>query len=160
MIKKKSGSGLQVFLWIFAIVVAVGGFAAFKFGLPMLVDKQADRELHKTPAYKQIAKWEPEAYAEMKRQMIVSIQRSDSPAVAQGHVRKIVEGLAKKYMKTADDMALIDYIKVTADEIRQVADKDKNVAFDMPFNGHAPVDTPKHIDNPPPHDDIDCPAAA
>src|SRR5260370_22818801 len=139
MTKKQSSSGLQVFLWIFAIVVAAGGFAAFKFGLPMVIDKQADRELLKTPAYRQIAKWEPEAYAEMKRQMTMSIERSDSPAVTQGHVRKIVEGLAKKYMKTADDMALIDYIKVTADEIRQVADKDSSVAFDMLFNSNANI---------------------
>src|SRR5260370_30015636 len=102
MIKKQSSWGLQFFLWILAIVVAAGGFAAFKFGLPIVIDKQADRELLKTPAYRQIAKWEPEAYAEMKRQMIASIQRSDSPAVAQGHFRKIVEGLAKKYMKTAN----------------------------------------------------------
>lgn len=147
IVKKSSNSGLQVFLWIFAIVIAAGGFAAFRFGLPMLADKQADRELLKTPAYRQIAKWEPEAYAEMKRQMIESIRRSDPPAVAQGHVRKIVEGLAKKYMKTADDMALIDYIKVTADEIRQVADKDKNVAFDMLFNSNANIDITKYIDH-------------
>ena len=146
MIVKKKSSGLQVLLWIGAIVLAVGGFAAFKFGLPVLLDKQADRELLKTPAYRQIAKWEPDAYAEMKRQMIASIQRNDPPAVAQGHVRKIVEGLAKKYMKTADDMALIDYIKVTADEIRQVADKDKDVAFDMLFNSEANVDITKYID--------------
>ena len=146
MIKKQSSSGLQVFLWIFAIVVAIGGFAAYKFGLPMFIDKQADQELLKTPAYRQIAKWEPEAYAEMKRQMIASMQRGDSTAVAQGHVRKIVEGLAKKYMKTADDMALIDYIKVTADEIRQVADKDSNVAFDMLFNSNASIDITKYID--------------
>jgi hypothetical protein len=155
MIKKKSGSGLQVFLWIFAIVVAIGGFAAFKFGLPMLVDKQADRELLKTPAYKQIAKWEPEAYAEMKRQMIVSIQRSDSPAVAQGRVRKIVEGLAKKYMKTADDMALIDYIKATADEIRQVADKDANVAFNMLFSSNANIDITRYVDKATQQHDMD-----
>ena len=146
MIKKQSGSGLQVFLWIFAIIVAIGGFAAFRFGLPWFLDKQADNELLKTPAYRQIAKWEPEAYAEMKRQMMASIQRSDPPEVAQGHVRKIVEGLAKKYMKTADDMALIDYIKVTADEVRQVADKDPNVAFDMLFTSNANVDMTKYID--------------
>jgi hypothetical protein len=155
MIKKQSTSGLQVFLWIFAIIVAVGGFAAFKFGLPMFIDKQADQELLKTPAYRQIAKWEPEAYAEMKRQMIASMQRGDSPAVAQGHVRKIVEGLAKKYMKTADDMALIDYIKVTADEIRQVADKDSNLAFDMLFNSNANVDITKYIDKATQQHDMD-----
>jgi hypothetical protein len=155
MITKKSSSGLQVFLWIFAIVIALGGFAAFKFGLPMLLDKQADRELLKTPAYRQIAKWEPDAYAEMKRQMIASIQRSDGPAVAQGHVRKIVEGLAKKYMKTADDMALIDYIKVTADEIRQVADKDMNAAFDMLFNSNANIDITKYIDRATQQHDMD-----
>jgi hypothetical protein len=155
IIKKRSNSGLQAFLWIFAIIVAVLGFAAFKFGLPMLIDKQADRELLKTPAYRQIAKWEPEAYAEMKRQMIASIQRSDPPAVAQGHVRKIVEALAKKYMKTADDMALIDYIKVTADEIRQVADKDANVAFDMLFNSNAQIDITKYIDKATQQHDMD-----
>jgi hypothetical protein len=146
MIKKQSSSGLQVFLWIFAIIAAVGGFAVFKFGLPWFIEKQADQELLKTPAYRQIAKWEPEAYGEMKRQMIASMQRGDSPAVAQGHVRKIVEGLAKKYMKTADDMALIDYIKVTADEIRQVADKDSNLAFDMLFNSNTNIDITKYID--------------
>ena len=155
IIKKKSSSGLQVFLWIFAIVAAVGGFAAFKFGLPTFIDKQADRELLKTPAYRQIAKWEPEAYAEMKRQMIGSIRRNDSPAEAQGHVRKIVEGLAKKYMKTADDMALIDYIKVTADEIRQVADKDMNVAFDMLFNSNANIDITRYIDRATQQHDMD-----
>jgi len=155
MIKKQSTSGLQVFLWIAAIVVAVGGFAAFKFGLPMLIDKQADRELLKTPAYRQIAKWEPEAYAEMKRQMIASMQRSDPPAVAQGHVRKIVESLAKKYMKTADDTALIDYIKVTADEIRQVADKDSNVAYDMLFNSNSSIDITKYIDHATQQHDMD-----
>lgn len=155
MIKKQSSGGLQAFLWIFAIIVAVGGFAAFKFGFPMLVDKQADRELLRTPAYRQIAKWEPEAYAEMKRQMIASLQRSDPPAVAQGHVRKIVEGLAKKYMKTADDMALIDYIKVTADEIRQVADKDSSVAFDMLFNSNANIDITRYIDRATRQHDMD-----
>jgi hypothetical protein len=155
MIKKQSSGGLQAGLWIFAIVVAVGGFAAFKFGLPMVIDKQADRELLKTPAYRQIAKWEPEAYAEMKRQMIASLQRSDSPAVAQGHVRKIVEGLAKKYMKTADDMALIDYIKVTADEIRQVAEKDSTVAFDMLFNSNASIDITKYVDKATQQHDMD-----
>jgi hypothetical protein len=155
MIKKQSSSGLQVFLWIFAIVVAAGGFAAFKFGLPVFIDKQADRELLKTPAYRQIAKWEPDAYAEMKRQMIASMQRGDSPAVAQGHVRKIVEGLAKKYMKTADDMALIDYIKVTADEIRQVADKDSSLAFDMLFNSNANIDITKYIDKATQQHDMD-----
>ena len=155
MIKKKSNSGLQAFLWIFAIVVAVGGFAAFKFGFPMLVDKQADRELLKTPAYRQIAKWEPDAYGEMKRQMIASMQRGDPPAVKQGHVRKIVEGLAKKYMKTSDDMALIDYIKVTADEIRQVADKDSSVAFDMLFNSNANIDITRYIDKATQQHDMD-----
>jgi hypothetical protein len=155
MIKKQSTSGLQVFLWIFAIVVAAGGFAAFKFGLPMFIDNQADRELLKTPAYRQIAKWEPDAYAEMKRQMIASMQRGDSPAVAQGHVRKIVEGLAKKYMKTADDMALIDYIKVTADEIRQVAGKDSSLAFDMLFNSNANIDITKYIDKATQQHDMD-----
>jgi len=133
-------------LWIFAIVVAVGGFIAFKFGLPMMIDKQADRELLKTPAYQQIAKWEPEAYAQMKASMIGSMQNHEPPEVAQGRVRKVVEGLAKKYMKTADDAALVEYIKVTAEEIKQVADKDANVAFDMLFSSQMNIDITKYVD--------------
>ena len=140
MIPKKRSSPWQPILWIFAIVVAVAGFIAFKFGLPMMIDKQADRELLKTPAYQQIAKWEPEAYAQMKASMIGSMQNHEPPAVAQGRVRKVVEGLAKKYMKTADDAALVEYIKVTAEEIKQVADKDANVAFDMLFSSQMNID--------------------
>jgi hypothetical protein len=158
-IKKKSSSGLQVFLWIFAIVLAVGGFAAFKFGLPMFLDKRADQELLKTPANRQIARWEPEAYAQMKHEMLASMQRGDPPAVAQGHVRKIVEKVANKYMKTADDSALIDYIKVTVDEIRQVADKDSNAAFDMLFKTNSNIDTSGYIDTATQQHDLDALAA-
>jgi len=146
MIPKKRSSPWQPILWIFAIVVAVAGFIAFKFGLPMMIDKQADRELLKTPAYQQIAKWEPEAYAQMKASMIGSMQNHEPPAVAQGRVRKVVEGLAKKYMKTADDAALVEYIKVTAEEIKQVADKDANVAFDMLFSSQMNIDITKYVD--------------
>ncbi|HYS56327.1 MAG TPA: hypothetical protein VER58_21420 [Thermoanaerobaculia bacterium] len=146
MIPKQKSSNVQPILWIFAIVVAVGGFLAFKFGLPMILNKQADRELLKTPAYQQIAKWEPEAYAKMKAEMIDAIQSKQSPAVAQGRVRKVVEGLAKKYMKTADDAALVAYIKVTADEIQQVADKDSDVAFDMLFSNQTNIDITKYVD--------------
>jgi len=148
MIPKKQTSPVRPILWVFAIVVAVGGFVAFKFGLPMLIDKQADRELLKTPAYQQIAKWEPEAYAQMKASMIASMQNHEPPEVAQGRVRKVVEGLAKKYMKTADDAALVEYIKVTATEVQQVADKDPSVAFDMLFSAQSNIDITKYVDSP------------
>ncbi|MDQ6799628.1 MAG: hypothetical protein M3041_02190 [Acidobacteriota bacterium] len=155
MIKKKSSSGLQVLLWIFAIVIAAGGFAVFKFGLPMFIDKQADKELLKAPVNRQIARWEPDAYAQMKREMIASMQRGDPPAVAQSHVRKIVEKVANKYMKTADDIALIDYIKVTVDEIRQVNDRDSSAAFDMLFNIDSTVGTSAYIDKATQQRDLD-----
>jgi hypothetical protein len=145
-VQKKQGSGLQVALWAFAIVSAVVVFGAIKFGLPMFLERQADRELAKVPAYQQIAKWEPEAYAQMKKEMIASLQRHEPPAQAQGRVRAVVTGLAKKYMKTAADEVLVDYLKVTVDEIRQIAARNPEVAYDMLFTGKQDVDMTQYLD--------------
>jgi hypothetical protein len=146
MIPKQKGSNLQVVLWIVAIAGAIAAVVGFRFGVPWFLSRQADRELLKTPAYQQIAKWEPEAYEEMKRQMMASMAQGQPPAVAQGRVRRIVERLANKYMKTADDAALVDYIRTNTDEIRKVADKNTDAAFAILFAGDANVDITTYID--------------
>jgi hypothetical protein len=145
-VQKKQGSGLQVALWVFAIVGAVVVLGGFKIGWPMYLERRAEGELAKVPAYQQIAKWEPETYARMKKEMIASLQRRESPAQAQGRVRVLVTGLAKKYMKSAADDVLVDYLKVTMDEIRQMAARDPGIAYDMLFGGRQDVDMTQYLD--------------
>ena len=99
------------------------------------------------PAFQQIAKWEPATYARMKSSMLEAIRRHESMAQAQGRVRTAVAAVAKKYMATASDEALVDYMRVMLDEIRQTTEKDPNVAYAMVFDGDNAVDITHYIDD-------------
>lgn len=145
MNSKRSVAGKVVGWAIFGAVVVVVGVITATVVFPMLLEKNAERELAKVPAFQQIARWEPAAYARMKATMVESLRHRESPAQAQGRVRVLVTEIAKPYMKTASDEALIEYIRVNIDELRQMTAKDPTVALEV-LGGRTDMDLRQYID--------------
>lgn len=141
---KRSGVGPRA-VWAILVVLVVAGFITKLVVLPMLLARSADHELAKIPAGRLIARWEPAAYARMKATMVESLRHHESTAQAQGRVRALVSEIAKPYMKTASDEALIEYFRVTIDEMRQMTAKDPSVAFDV-LGGRTDIDVGQYID--------------
>ncbi len=146
--REKSGRAKRVLLGIAAVIGVAVTTLVFPLVIqPMLIERRAERELMQMPAFQQIARWEPATYKQMKAAVVAAIGHRESSAQIQGRVRTLVQKLAMQYMKTASDEALIEYMRVNVDEIRQIAAKDADTAFAMLYQNKADVDISKFIDD-------------
>lgn len=142
--KRSSVSPLRIIGGVFGFL---GGLLAWQLGVrPMLIEYQADKALSQTAAFEQIKRWDPEAYAQMKRAAVSSMRRGESPARLQGGVRAVVAGVVKKYIPHASDEALLDYLRITMEEVAQVNAKDPDAAYAMLFGNDMNFDMTKYVD--------------
>ena len=148
IVKRDPGRGKRIVVGVAAAVAAVVATVIFPLVInPMLIERRADRELMQVPAFQQIAKWEPAIYKRMKANVVAAVGRRESSAQIQGRIRADVQKLATQYMKTASDEAVVEYLQVTLEEIRQVSSKDPDVAFAMLYEQKTDVDMTKYIDD-------------
>lgn len=147
VVKRSNSQRKRVVSIIGGVVGVVLGFSAFSIGWRMYLEHRAEQEFGRMPAFQQIARWEPATYKQMKEEAVAAIRNHEGSAGIQGRVRSMVQKVALRYMKTASDEALIDYMKVNVDEMRAIAAKDPGVAFEMLYNNKADVDLTKYIDS-------------
>ena len=142
--RKRSRSGVGAAVVLLSVLSAL--FATYRLVRPFLLERAADKVLLATPAFQQIARWEPATYRQMKDAAVGSIERGDPPAKVQGAVRGILAKVVKTYIPRASDEAIVEYARVNIDEAEQIAAKDADVAFAMLFGNEVNFDLTKYVD--------------
>ena len=79
IVEKKRPFG-PVHAVVVVAALAAGAVGSYRLVRPYLLERAADRVLLATPAFQQIARWEPAAHQQMKDAAIASIERGDPPA--------------------------------------------------------------------------------
>lgn len=144
IVEKRSSGGLRaVLIAVVVIGAAIGSQAVIR---PMLIERRAEKELMSVAAFQQIARWEPATYKKMKEVTVEAIRRGESAAQIQGAVRTVLSGVVKQYIPVASDEALIEYMRVTIDEIEQINAKDPEACYAMLFNNRVKIDITQYID--------------
>jgi len=134
-------------------ILMVAGFFTFNtlgkiYLMPQLQTWSLNRELKSIPAYRLIAENDPETYSEIY---------SDLKLVAQGKATKDevlkknkakIEGLVFKYIPTASDPSVLQYMKVTVKELRQIYAKDPDKCMSALFpDKFGFVDVTQYVDS-------------
>jgi hypothetical protein len=112
-----------------------------------LVDPyRLDAVLDATPAYRALEEHEPQAYQRIRGEMLEATRRGESAVAASARMRAAIGALLPKYLQRADDDALIDYMRVTMDELEQISRHDIAAAYAFLVPDPAkPVNVMAHI---------------
>lgn len=117
------------------IVVMVVLFFTFNFigqryvAKPLIVDAQ----LRDVPAFTAIKEHEPATYQTMKSELVTAMQDGANTDAIRLRVHNLTASLVQKYIPRCSDEALIRYMKVTMDEVDQLAKRNPEAAFAMLF---------------------------
>ena len=117
------------------IVLMVVLFFAFNWigqryvAKPLIVDAQ----LRDVPAFIAIKQHEPATYQTMRSELVTAMQDGADTNAIRLRVHNITASLVQKYIPRCSDQALVRYMRVTMDEVDQLAKKNPETAFGMLF---------------------------
>jgi hypothetical protein len=108
--------------------------------------REIDQSLLEISAYQQIAKYDPNAYQEIRAEILDSLRKGESQPQSIARGRRLILGLVKKYIPRASDDAIIGYVNAMIQEIEELAAKDPELCYQFLFpEKYGTPDTTKHL---------------
>lgn len=117
------------------VVVMVVLFVAINVPAQKYIAKPliVDRELQSNRAFAAIKTHEPATYNAMRAELITAMQNGADAKDVRARVHVSVLSLVKKNLSRCSDKALVRYIRVTTDEIEELAKNSPEHAFNFLF---------------------------
>jgi hypothetical protein len=126
-----------------AIVMVVGTPLVHRF---LVNPYRLDRVLATTPAYRALKEHEPQTYEKIRGEMLAAMRAGESPVATSARMRAVIATLLPKYLQTADDAALVEYMRVNMDELEEIARHDHATAYAFLVPDPAkPVNVMEHV---------------
>jgi hypothetical protein len=95
--------------------------------------RDLDRSLLDISAYQQIAKYDMQAYQEIRAEILDSTKKGENPTQAIGRGRKKIGALVTRYIPHASDEAIVRYMIAMIQEIEELANKDPDLCYQFLF---------------------------
>ena len=146
MIVQKKRWPWSVRIAVIAGSIVVGVLAGYRLVRPWWLDRAAEKVLRETPAFQEIARWEPGVYKQMKAGAVEAIRRGNPPDGIQASIRRQLLPVVKTYLPRASDEALIEYLRVSLDEAEQIAAKNPDAAYAMLISRETVFDLANYVD--------------
>jgi hypothetical protein len=97
--------------------------------LEQTTPEAVDDALLKIPIYAAIKKFEPSAYAEIRRTFVDGVRLGRSQAEVIGQTRDMVSQITQKYMAVSSDQAIVEEVKVLVAELDELRAVDADACF-------------------------------
>ena len=133
--------------WAIGSVLVLGVIAVVALIVvrSMILDLQAEDALSKVPAFQQIKRWEPQTYKAIKAEIVTALSNNRAENQAIAHAGTLALAEAKRYMKTASDESVVEFMRSSNEQVRETAAKDPDIAYDL-LGGRPDVDVQRYVD--------------
>jgi hypothetical protein len=124
----------SILLFLFFLIL---GTCSKLFVLPHILEwrysEDIDRALSQIAVYQHIAKYDPKAYQEIKRELTTSIKNRETQDEAIDRVRSRVAELVAAYIPRASDDAILRYMRAIVKEMQELSGKNPELCYQFLF---------------------------
>ncbi len=144
---QKKQPAFSILLVLFFLIL---GICSKLFALPNILEWKSsgdiNRALSQISVYQHIAKYDPKAYQEIKREITASIKNRETQDEVIGRARKRVADLVAGYIPLASDDAILRYMKAMVKEMEELAGKNPELCYQFLFpQKYGAVDVTEHL---------------
>ena len=108
--------------------------------------REIEKSLSQISAYEVIAKYDPKAYEEIRREILNSLKNRETYDEVTGRARKRVAELVPGYIPRASDDAILRYMKAMVKEMEELAGKNPELCYQFLFpQKYGAVDVTEHL---------------
>jgi hypothetical protein len=137
----------SILLVLFFLIL---GTCSKLFVLPYLLEWKyrwdIDRALSQISVFQHIARYDPDSYQEIKREITASINNRDTRDEAIGRARERVAELVPGYIPRASDDAIVRYMNAMVREMQELAGKNPELCYQFLFpQKYGAIDVAEHL---------------